>query len=346
MKEKIIDTTSLYIIDFMLDYYTKEYIKLGHKCLEDTHLYNNINYILFQSNSLKKIDDAIFEKINNKIQLIRNYLNDIYKIPDNSVFYFFTLLPPYEVKTLDENQNLVTANNVYFDRNTPNHIFLDNKEVINREGLGNYLRQFFIGYNEKNAYIKPISNYIGTIHLTEILIRSIFFFVINDDATPKEKEALLNIFTWMVVSSFQNLFNIQTRHWKVGYYFRSLLKYLFFDNSEQIQIYDEYSNNIKRNMKNYYNNTTKKLKSYLSDDITSTKALVKFPNNLSYLKMSLLQKNNSDYWIACPFFLITGKEFDKNYNNHLNLCIAIGTYNGFNSNGFFFNNVVLSYSNL
>jgi len=50
---------------------------------------------------------------------------------------------------------------------------------------------------------------------------------------------LLNIFTWMVINSYQNLFEIKNRYWKVAYYFRSLLKYLFFEGDEKIKSYDE-----------------------------------------------------------------------------------------------------------
>ena len=181
-------------------------------------------------------------------------------------------------------------------------------------------------------------------HSIELLIRSAFFFVMNESATPKEKETLLNIFTWMNISSFQNLFNIETRYWKVGYYFRNLLKYLFLNGSEQIQIYDKYSNNIKKNMIRLYSNTTNKLKSYLSND---SAPIVKFPNNLPYSKMLSLRKSNKNHiWIGCPFFLTTGKDIDKNDENKLKLYIAIGTYIGFYDNNFLIKNVILSYSNL
>ena len=147
MKEKTIDSISFYIIDFMLDYYTKKYIELGKKCLEDAYKYNKNNYMPFSKDFLK--NDTTFEEINRKIQLIRNYLNSNYKIPSNSVFYFFTLLPPYEVKTLSKTQNLRTANNVYFDRDTPNEpILKEGKNISKKEEIQKYLKEFFIGYRQ------------------------------------------------------------------------------------------------------------------------------------------------------------------------------------------------------
>jgi len=64
-------------------------------------------------------------------------------------------------------------------------------------------------------------------HIIEILIRSMFFFEFSYKLKTKEKELMLNYFTWMVINSYKNLYQNKNGYWKAGYYFRELLKFLF-----------------------------------------------------------------------------------------------------------------------
>ena len=346
MKEKTIDSISFYIIDFMLDYYTKKYIELGKKCLDYAKKHDQKNYILFNDKNLENIDEKMFENIKRKADFIKTNLKDTINIKSDSPFYFFTMLNPSSPKFVNEKVKLRTANNVYFDRNTPNWLILkEGKERLKKETIQEYLRQFFIGYyqdNGKDLPIKPLGNYIGIINLMEILIRSIFFFEMNPYLIKKERETLLNIFTWMVISNYKNLFTNKNGYWKIGYYFRALLKQMFFNESNIIQSYDDNSN-LKDIIKEMYKNTTKKLESILSKNIIEALPFTIFANNISNKRLSSL--NNKLYLTAIPFFITIGRDIDNRLNNPLSLYIAITSCNA-TQNDCFFKNIILSYASL
>ena len=173
----------------------------------------------------------------------------------------------------------------------------------------------------------------------EILIRSFFFFEMNPCLDKKERETLLNIFTWMVITNYKNLFTSKNGYWKLGYYFRSLLKFLFFEEPEIIKSYDD-NKNIKDTIKETYYNTTKKLKSILSD-IIDAKTLFIFPNNISYDK--LIKSTKFPYLTALPFFISIGRNFEKHSNTDLKLYVAIATCD-YNDEINFNKNIILSYS--
>ena len=326
MKEQYIDNYAFAIIVTMLDYYTDRYIEIAKKCIK------RIN----EKGENITIEDKIFEEIKEKANMIINEISSKIDIPSNSVFYFFPLLKPLDIKKIDFNKKWKT-NNVYFERQTVETLNLKyskNDNIDDEEKIKIEIKKFF-----DNPHLSPFLGYLGIIHLTEILIRSIFFFTINSNLSFKEKETLLNIFTWMSINSYKNLFEMKNRHWKVGYYFRSLLKFLFFEEPEIIKSYDD-NKNIKDIIKETYNNTTKKLKSILSD-IIDAKTLFIFPNNISYDK--LIKSTKFPYLTALPFFISIGRNFEKHSNTDLKLYVAIATCD-YNDEINFNKNIILSYS--
>ena len=326
-----------YIIETMLDYYVNYYIEKGRNLINALHQLEEKQYFIQKSPLISNIKYEMFDEIRKKADLIKEKVLD-FKIDKTSVFYFFNLLESSKPKEAKFKKHYITANNVYFERNSLYNLDLKNyKRGCKPEKLIEYIKKFI---DSPNAY--PLINYIGTMHLMEILIRSIFFFVMNPKMSAYEKEMLLNIFTWMIINSYQNLFITNKRHWKIAYYFRNMLKYLFFDREKKIKSYDKNKDNIKNNIKSTYYNTTNKIKSILSKDITEAKPLFVFSNNISNTKISSI--NNKPYLFAPPFFISVGKEFEK-HTLKLILYVAISTCN-YSNNRFINNNIILSYTHL
>ena len=327
-----------YIIKTMLDYYVDYYIDIGKHCINALHRLEKKQYIIKKEPLISNIKDEMFNEIRKKADLIKERALD-FDIDKTSAFHFFKLLESSNPKKTKFNKNYVTANNVYFERNTFKLYDLKNyKRGYGPDKLTEYIKKFI-----DSPHALLFINYVGTMHLMEILIRSIFFFVMNSQLSSYEKEMLLNMFTWMVINSYQNLFEIKNRHWKMAYYFRSLLKYLFFDRDEKIKNYDENKDNIKKNIKNTYNSTTKKIKSILSHDITEAQTLFVFSNNISNKKLSYI--NDKPYLFAPPFFISLGRELEK-HSLILGLYIAISTCDYSNNKIMFDKNIILSYTYL
>ena len=279
----------------------------------------------------------MFNEISKTSDLLKEKALECY-LDKTSVFHFFKFLESSTPKKTNFNENFNNANNVYFERNSLQVLDLKNyKKRYAPEKLIEYIKKFI-----DTPFAPPFINYIGTMHLMEILIRSIFFFIMNPQLSPAEKEMLLNTFTWMIVNSYQNLFEIKNRHWKVTYYFRALLKYLFFEGEEEIKSYDENKDNIKNNIKSTYNTTTDKIKSILHKDITYSKSLFIFPNNIANTKIH----SNKPYLFAPPFFITSGREFEKYKENLLILYVAIAACNCLNDEIIFDKNIILDYKHL
>jgi len=268
------------IMEVMLDFYVKEYINQGKKFIESNKL-----------GDIFKIANIEFKEIEKKVKLIKEKINKEHNneitsfLPDN-VFYFFTLLKSSMPKFIGKHRVWVTANNVYFARETFENLYLkdDSKKIEgtlekNQNKLKEHVKNFF--YDKKHS---SLTNYIGTMHIIEILIRSMFFFEFSYKLKTKEKELMLNYFTWMVINSYKNLYQNKNGYWKAGYYFRELLKFLFFDGKEMILPYDKNksdSKNIKKTIKEIYKNTMNKIYLLMSSDLMGiARNDIVFPNNL------------------------------------------------------------------
>ena len=336
--EKNMDINIEVIIDVMLDFYVKEYIKLGKKFIELNHLDSLFTSADYNFKNIEEKTIYIKEKIiNPENGLIPTFSSD-------NVFYFFTLLKNSMPKYIDDNKIWTTANNVYFVRMITKNIYLEdssNNIEENTENLKKYLKNFFFDYK-----LPPIINYIGSMHMLEILIRAIFCFEFGYKLKDKEKELMLNYFTWMIINSYKNFYQDKNGYWRVAYYFKELLKSLFFESNEIILPYEKgksNNKNIKKTIKESYKNTTNKIYSLTSSDLMGVaRDDIVFPNNLPQFKIDNFSKT---HLIAPPFFMSIGKDYDKKVNKFF-LYIAITTFYDYKNNNFIWFNNIISYTEI
>jgi len=335
-KKKFIEEEVLYIIEVMFDYYVSKYIEYGKNFIEQKE--ENERYSILKNNEFNNLKPKVFTEIIELFQNLKNDFTNEISIPSTSVFHFFTLLNEYIPQSINETNNLYTANNVYFDRNTPNVLILKKEKSSdknNGEDTKVYLKDFFDNYKKK-----PLQNYIGVLHTIEILIRSVFFFSFYKHLEPKEKELLLNYFVWMVISSYKNLFK-KNGFWKMGYYFRKLLEYLFFEGDKIIASYDDNrttGTNLKEYIKLTYKATSDKIALLLENDLITAVPNIILPNRIDLMKKKL-KEGEKRFIVAPPFFMTVGKDLDKK-TKVFNLYIAITTINL----RLKFCNVILSYT--
>jgi hypothetical protein len=328
--EKHVDINIEMIIDVMLDFYVKEYIKFGKKFIESNHLDSLFKIADYNFKNIEKKTIYIKEKIiNPESDLIPTFSSD-------NVFYFFTLLKNSMPKYIDDNKIWTTTNNVYFDRKITKNIYLQDSIIEeNTENSKNYLKDFFFDYK-----LLPIINYVGSMHMLEILIRAIFFFEFSYKLKDKEKELMLNYFTWMIINNYKNFYQDKNGYWRVAYYFKELLKFLFFESNEMILPYEKgksNNKNIKKTIKESYKNTTNKIYSLTSSDLMGVaRSDIVFPNNLQQFKIDKFSKT---HLIAPPFFMKIGKDYDKKVNKFF-LYIAITTFYDYKNNFIWFNNII------
>jgi len=291
-KEKLIETTNLYIIKNMLEIYPKKYIEELH-IDEAIKLFPNDKSLYKIKSKLSLIQD-IFKQIIDK-------LDTMVAIPDNSIYYLFTLLKTATPKQFSKTTTY--ANNVYHDRKTNENLTLNDKNNISEKNIKQYLTIFF---ENKKA---PLRDYIGIMIMIEILIRSIFLYYMYDENDSKKK-TLKRYFLWMVVNNYKNLFDMKNGEYRMAYYFDKFITN--FTKNEKIKPF--YNKNHTSNLKKYYK---------IVDDELKELKLGKTQN----IAISPYNKPNitKTEFASLPFNISIGKEQDKNMNYKETIFIAIST---------------------
>jgi len=291
-KEKLIETTNLYIIKNMLEIYPKKYIE-ELNIDELIKLFPNEPILKQIKNKLAEIEKA-FETIIDK-------LNTMINIPNNSIYYLFTLLKTATPKQF--NNKITYANNIYHDRKTNENLILNDKNNISENNIKHYLTLFF---ENKKA---PLRNYIGIMTMIEILIRTIFLYYMYDE-TDSKKKTLKRYFLWMVINNYKNLFNMKNGEYRMAYYFDKFITN--FTKNEKIKPF--YNKNHTSNLKKYYKIVDNELKEL---ELGKAQNILIFPYNKPNL--------NKTEFTSLPFNISIGKEKDKNMNYKETIFIAIST---------------------
>jgi len=313
-KEKLIETTNLYIIKNMLEIYPKKYIE-ELNIDEAINLLPNEPMLIQIKNKLPEIEKA-FETIIDK-------LNTMITIPNNSIYYLFTLLKTATPKLF--NKTSTYANNVYHNRKTYENLTLNDKNNISENNIKQYLTLFF---ENKKA---PLRDYVGIMTMIEILIRSIFLYYMYDE-TDSKKKTLKRYFLWIVVNNYKNLFDMKNSEYKMAYYFDKFITN--FTKNEKIKPF--YNKNHTTNLKKYYKIVDDELKEL---ELNTTQNIAIFPYNKPNL-------TKTEFY-SLPFNMSIGKEQDRNMQQKETIFINISTIKlDFKHKYFLIYNIVSSYKYL